>query len=85
MDCTFLWRVGLILMLTTPEQIKEFRAITLISAISLYLKCGIRATRMATPRNMRDWASGYTGKQYTSSKKGLNSALVDLRAMFPKR
>lgn len=72
-------------MLTTPEQIAEFRAITIISDISLYLKCGIRATSLATARNMAKWAGGYTGKQYTSSKKGLNNALVDLRAMFPKR
>jgi len=72
-------------MLTTPEQISEFRAITIISAISLYLKCGIRATRLATASNMTKWASGYTGKQYTTSKKGLNQALVDLRTMFPER
>ena len=71
-------------MLTTPEQITEFRAITIISAISLYLKCGIRATRTATPGNMTKWAGDYTGKQYASSKKGLNSALADLRTMFPK-
>jgi hypothetical protein len=71
-------------MLTTPEQIDKFRAITLISAISLYLKCGIIPNRTVTPGNMRKWASGYTGKQYARSKKGMTGALADLRAMFPK-
>lgn len=67
--------------INTPEHIYRFRMLALAKCIGLYLKSGMQANRITTPANMRLWASHYTGKQYTRSKKGLQNALADLESL----
>ena len=55
-----------------------FAAIALRSAIRMYVKCGIKASRMYTPTNMRHAASRLTGKAYKQSE--LAKAGEDLTA-----
>ena len=70
------------MVLDQPNQIEMLRLFTIIQGIELYLKSGMKLTRMATPANMRAWASQYTGIEYKRSRQGLESALVDLRAVY---
>jgi hypothetical protein len=65
----------------TPAGIDWFRLNVIISAMSLYLKTGIKANRAYTPTNMRMVATEYTGKVYPKSRKGLESAYADLLAV----
>ena len=65
--------------LTTPEQIDDFRARVILSAMKLYLNTGIRVNRAYTPLAMRTVASEYTGIVYPNSRKGLERAYADLR------
>lgn len=62
----------------TGNAISLYRAITCKHAIALYLKTGMRPSRMVTPTAMRQIASEYTGKEYGKSRKGLETALADL-------
>jgi len=64
--------------LNTPEQIDSYRAKVIYSAIGLYLKTGMKVSRMYTPANMRAAATGYTGTVYPVSRKGLEKAYADL-------
>lgn len=68
--------------LDTPEQIHAYRMLVLIKSIETYTKTGMRLTRVATPARMRELASEYTGKKYARSSKGLNQALMDLKAIM---
>lgn len=68
--------------LETPEQINMYRMLVLIKSIESYTKTGMLLTRVATPARMRELASEYTGKKYARSSKGLNQALIDLKAML---
>ena len=70
--------------LDTPVQIEAFRIRVIQSAMKLYLDHGIRASRMATPQNLRDLTSKLTGKVYTRSSKGLEQAQTDLLTLYPK-
>ena len=72
------------MMLNTPEQIDYYRMCVLIRSISLYLKTGMKLTRVATPARMRELATEYTGNKYARSTKGLQSALNDLEAIKAK-
>lgn len=69
------------MILTNPEQIDYFRFLSVMQAIKLYLRSGMKLTRAATPTNMRQWASEYTGKEYKRSRQGLEAALLDLEAL----
>lgn len=70
--------------LTTPQQIDTFRARVLLKSMEVYLKTDGKMvlTRMATPANMRMWATEYTGKAYPRSRKGLETAAADLRSLL---
>ena len=58
------------------SDVKIFSALTLASALRLYAKTGMKATRMHTPANMFLKAKEYTGKTY---KRGqYEQAAVDL-------
>ena len=70
--------------LDTPVQIEAFRIRVIQSAMKLYLDHGIRASRMATPQNLRDLTSKLTGKVYARSRKGLEQAQTDLLTLYPK-
>ena len=72
------------MVLDQPNQIAMMRLFTLIQGIELYLKSGMKLTRIATPANMRTWASEYTGIQYKRSRQGLESAAMDLRALYER-
>ena len=56
---------------------------TLILALRAYYTSGgkMLLTRTATSSNMRQWASGYTGVQYSRGMKGILAALSDLEAI----
>ncbi len=61
---------------TTEAEINRYTMAVIKSAISLYLKTGIKANRAYTPSNMLRAASAFTGKPY---KRGqLPVALADL-------
>lgn len=64
--------------LTTPSQIGGFRIFLLVKSMEMYLLHGIKSTRAATPANMRQWASEYTGVDYPRSRRGLVRAYNDL-------
>lgn len=72
------------MVLDQPNQIEMLRLFTIIQGIELYLKSGMKLTRMATPANMRAWASQYTGIEYKRSRQGLESAAMDLRALYER-
>lgn len=57
--------------LTTPAQISAFRILALVKSMEMYLLHGMQSTRMATPANMRKWATEYTGVEYPRSRRGL--------------
>lgn len=57
--------------LTTPTQIDGFRVLVLVKSMELYLRHGLKSTRAATPTNMRQWATEYTGVVYPKSRRGL--------------
>lgn len=65
----------------TGNAIMWYRAALLRSALKLYLDHGMKATRTATPANMRAIAEEYTGTKYPRSRKGLTQALVDITAV----
>ena len=69
-------------LLDKPEQIAKMRIFMLIQSIELYLDTGMKTTRIATPANMRTWASQYTGVPYKRSRQGLENALLDLRSIY---
>lgn len=56
------------------DATRLFAAASLRSAIKLYLKCGVKASRMYTPTNMLAAASRITGKTY---KRGQLQAAHD--------
>lgn len=68
----------------TGAQIDMFRISVVIRSIETHIKFNgkMRLTRMATPSNLRAIAGEYTGKTYPRSAKGLESALVDLKALM---
>ena len=68
--------------LTSPVQIERYRLTVVRSAIRLYLDHGIKANRMYTPANLKHVVSGYTGKTYGRSRKGLEAAYADLNALL---
>ena len=63
-----------------PDATALFAATSLKHAISLYVKTGIKASRMHTPTNMRGAATRITHKYYGRGKAGLVQAMVDLDA-----
>jgi hypothetical protein len=56
---------------------------TLVLSLRAYSTSGgkMLLTRTATSSNMRQWASGYTGVQYSRGMKGIRAALADLEAI----
>jgi hypothetical protein len=64
-------------------QVNFFRLITAIKAMEIHIKTGgkMMLTRVATPSNLRNIASEFTGKSYPRSRKGLETALADLLAI----
>jgi hypothetical protein len=63
-------------------QVNFFRLITVIKAMEIHIKTGgkMMLTRVATPANLRNIASEFTGKSYPRSAKGMEKALADLIA-----
>jgi hypothetical protein len=68
----------------TGTAILGLRAFVLIQSLETYIKTdgAMQTTRIATPNNMRAWATEYTGKAYARSRKGLVTALADMRALW---
>lgn len=64
----------------TGAQIDGIRLMILIQAIKIHINTQgkMRLTRVATPANLRQIASEFTGKVYPRSAKGLQTALADL-------
>jgi hypothetical protein len=62
------------------SQVDFFRLITVIKAMEVHIKTGgkMMLTRVATPANLRNIASEFTGKSYPRSRKGMEKALADL-------
>lgn len=72
-------------MITIDDgKIDTLRLTMLISGINLYLKSGLKLTRIATPSNMRAWATHYTGVTYKRSRAGLELAVSDLENLRSK-
>lgn len=61
----------------TGNAINWYRLLVAIKAAELYIKTGMKASRVATPSNIREIVSGYTGKEYARSRKGLEQAVAD--------
>lgn len=64
------------------DAMELYRVLSLRSALSLYLKTGMKVNRAYTPTNMRTAATQYTGATYARSRKGLQAAHDDLAAMI---
>lgn len=56
------------------------RFLTCRMAMKMHLNSNgaMRLTRTATPTNLRNIASEFTGKEYAASKKGMQQAYTDL-------
>lgn len=68
---------------TGPEAVKLYAAVVLRSAIKMYVKFGIKASRFHTPTAMLANASVYTGKTY---KRGqLPQAFDDLNTWIAEQ
>jgi hypothetical protein len=64
-------------------QIDYMRLFVCIQAIKTHISSNgkMMLTRVATPSNLRNIASEFTGKSYPRSRKGLETALADLLAI----
>lgn len=64
----------------TEEQIPLYALVTLRISMKAYLQSNgrMQLTRTATPANMRDMASRFTGIRYGRSRKGLELAYSDI-------
>ena len=71
----------------TGNAVIGLRAFICIRAIEMHLKYDgkFRMTRTATPSNLRAIASEFTGKPYARSRKGLETALADLRTLMQQK
>lgn len=60
-----------------------FRGVCLVQAMACYLNTNgkMRLTRGATPGRMREIATEFTGKVYPRSRRGLELAFADMRAL----
>jgi len=67
-------------MLTTPHSIEMYRMTVIHTALKLYIKTGIKANSMYTPKNMLGNIEQVTGVFYPTSKKGMLQAFEDLEA-----
>lgn len=63
--------------LAGTDAVRMFQAYSLSSGITLYLKHGIKPSRMHTPTNMREAATRITGKEYKRNE--LAQAAADLK------
>lgn len=52
----------------TGESVNVFAALAVKSALSLYIKTGMKANRAYTPKNMREFVTRLTGKTYKASE-----------------
>jgi hypothetical protein len=69
-------------VVVTGAAVDGFRVRVILSALELYIRTGMKANRLYTPTNMRNAASGITGKTYARSQKGLKAAAEDLRSFM---
>lgn len=71
----------------TGNAVIGFQARAIILAIETHLKFNgqLRLARNATPSNLRTLASGFTGRTYARSRKGMESALADLKTLAAGR
>lgn len=73
--------------LTPPQpvddSVRDMQAIIVRRAILLWVESGIKVNRAYTPGNMARTAGNITGLSYTSSKKSLQKAADDIKAMYP--
>jgi hypothetical protein len=67
-------------MISTPHGIEMYRMSVIHSALKLYIKTGIKANSMYTPKNMLGNIEQVTGVFYPTSKKGMLKAFEDLEA-----
>jgi hypothetical protein len=61
-----------------PDATRLFAAISVRSALNLYLQAQIKANRAYTPKNMVAFVTGITGKTYNRGRSGQIAALHDL-------
>lgn len=66
--------------LTTAHSIELYRMTVIRTALKLYIKTGIKANSMYTPKNMLGNIEQKTGVFYPTSKKGMLKAFEDLEA-----
>ena len=66
------------MMISTQHGIEIYRMTVIHSAMKLYLKTGLKANRMYTPKNMLGVIEQKTGVFYPTSKKGMLQAFTDL-------
>lgn len=64
-------------VLSGPEQVNVFRAITMKHALQLYAKTGMKANRAYTPTAMLAVATEYTGKKYKRGQYDLAAQDLD--------
>ena len=69
----------------TGNAINWYQVRSILIAADLYLKCGMLASRAATPSTLRRLATAYTGITYPRSRKGLERAVIDLERMMSTR
>lgn len=72
-----------------PDAVQFFAACSLRTAIDMYLRAGIRASRMHTPANMLKAATAITRKEYKrgqlqQASSDLNTWIVTMRAALPR-
>lgn len=70
-------------VLDTPEKIGMLRLSMIIKAMEIHISTDgrMKLTRTATPANLRQMASEYTGMSYPRSRNGLEQALTDLKGI----
>jgi hypothetical protein len=66
--------------LTTAHSIELYRMTVIRTSLKLYIKTGIKANSMYTPKNMLGNIEQKTGVFYPTSKKGMLKAFEDLEA-----
>ena len=66
--------------ITPYSQPMILRFLSCKMAMKMHLNSNgaMRLTRTATPTNLRNIASEFTGKEYAASKKGMQQAYADL-------
>ena len=70
--------------LDTPEKIAAGRFAAQYIAAKLFVQTGMGFRAFSNGRQVRDWATSYTGKTYARSRKGMVAALNDMGDLIGK-